>query len=438
MIAITGQSNAAGAAPGGPDPASVLVRAWDPSQGDWGRSGQTEAPWTSLNPDGNLGNANYALARAHRVAETTGRPVFIVLDAVGGSPIKDWTAAPPLDIRFEALDTKVTNALGHPVLAQHNLAGIDELIFAQGEADYESDFDTHLAELRLFNEKIRGTSWFGAGKPCYMMSPASVHDRYLWREALKFHCRFDDNDNIFVPSAGLETEFEQTGSGDNSHFLGESLWRGGYYNIERAAVSEGTSSVLWGRGTGPASPADETVLCTFSNLVSRDSWTADAPADGPVATGSISWGGDCHADGSFTAAFGRECTTSNLANYGMLSGRQLNASEQADYFAAFGFQNELDAPFTLASGRGHQVCDEGATAVGLFSEYESPQSDGVLFQVGSGNSQSDRQNALAVRKSGAIEAKALPVYPDNTAAQGAGLTVGTIYATGTGELRIVV
>ena len=78
VIAITGQSNAAGANNDGPNPASPLVRIWDGVTTDWGSSDRSQAPLNRANPHGNLGNNNYALGRAHRIASDTGRPVFII------------------------------------------------------------------------------------------------------------------------------------------------------------------------------------------------------------------------------------------------------------------------------------------------------------------------------------------------------------------------
>lgn len=438
VIAITGQSNASGVWPGGPDPASPLVRTWDSLATAWGGSSQNVAPWTHSNPNGNLGNSNYALARAHYLADQTGRPIFIIFDAVGGTAISAWTADAPADVRFQSLDAKMQAAFADPLLAQHGLTHIDEMIFAQGEANFEDDFETYLAELRTLNNKLRATTWMGFRTPCYMMAPTNLHDRYAWRDAMKFHCGYDDNADIFVSNNGLLTEYQMTGSGDNSHFLGDSVWRGGYDHIARASATEIDPTLLWARGAGPAGPTDQTVLCTFSSIVSHGSWTVATPPNGPAATGSISWGNACVADGNYTAAFGFECSTDNVANYGLVAGRSVSALSGADYFGGFGFQNTMDASYTFTAGRGHSVVDEGGSAFGLFSEYTAPETDEVMLQVGTGASSSTRKNALTVRKSGGIEAKHLPVHADGAAATAAGLVAGAIYATPDGALRVVV
>ena len=438
VIAIAGQSNAAGVHVDGPNPASPLVRSWDAPAGAWGGSDRTAAPWTHSNPDGNGGANNYALARAHAVAATTGRPVFIVFDALGGAPIADWVAEAPADTRFQALDAKIIAALADPLLQQHGVSGIDEMIFAQGEADYLSGFGAHLDSLVTLMAKIRGRSWAAPGMPCYMMSPADVHDRYLWRAAMRHFCGRIDTDCRFVALNDLETEYSTTGQGDATHFLGTGVWRAGYDYIAQTARVESGTELFWGRGVGPASPAEPTVLATFSSLVSADSWTATAPPNGPAAAGSISWGKACFADGNYTFALGYGCVTDNLSNYGILAGRDLSSNGAADYFAGFGFQNDMAARYTLAAGRGHVLTAEGGTAIGLFSEYTGAEADAPLLQVGNGSSSSNRGNAFCVRQSGTVETKAIPVHADNAAALVAGLPVGSWYHQGDGILRVVI
>ena len=437
VIAIAGQSNAAGVHASGPNPANPLVRTWDAPAGAWGGSDRMAAPWTHANPDGNGGAANYALARAHAVAEATGRPVFIVFDAQGGAPIADWVADAPADVRFQSLDAKITAALADPLLQQVGITSVDELIYAQGEADFLSGFDAYLDSLTTLMAKIRARSWAAPGMPCYMMSPADLHDRYLWRAAMRHFCGRIDVDCRFVALNDLETEYSTTGQGDASHFLGDAVWRAGYEYIGQTARVEAGSELFWGRGNGPATPVEPTVLATFSSMVSVDSWTGTTPPNGPAATGSISWGKGCLADGNYTFALGYGCATDNLSNYGILAGRSLSSNGAADYFAGFGYQNVLGARYTFAAGRGHSIASVGATALGMFSEYTAAEADAPLLQVGNGSSGSNRSNAFCVRQSGTVETKSLPVHTDNAAASLAGLPAGAWYHQGDGVLRVV-
>ncbi len=436
VIVLTGQSNAAGANADGPNPASALVRCWDGVTNDWGSSDRTAEPWIRSNPHGNQGNNNYALARAHRIADDTGRPVFLIFDALGGRPIQDWVSNGAASERFAAVKTKIEAALASPALLQAGITQVDEIIMAQGEANFEDDFVTHRDNLSLFNDQLRAETWCADHTPVYHMGPSDLHDRYEWRGALQYLCSHVDNSNVFVPSNGLKTEFSQTGSGDFTHFLGESLWMSGYHRIADAGVTETAPQIFYSRGAGPLAPGDMTALCTFDTLVSRDSWTSSTPADGPGVNGAICWGYKCFADGNYTAAIGYECVTGNLANYGLVAGRAVEANDSADYFAGFGYQNTLGARYTLATGRGHTVADEGSTAVGMFSEYRTAEADPVVFQVGSGTSSSQRANAMTVRKSGRVELKSLPVFEDQAAATAGGLGSGDLFRTSAGDLKV--
>lgn len=438
LILITGQSNAAGANSDGPNPASGLVRVWDGVTDDWGSSDRTAAPLNRANPDGNLGNNNYALGRAHRVAEDTGRPVLVVFEAQGGQALDQWVGTGTASPRYAGLSAKMAGALASPLIVEYGKTMLDEVIVAQGEADFNDGFDVYLGKINTLREQFRAESWCGLATPIYFMSPSDLHDRYQWRDAMKHMCQQTDTRSIFVPTNGLRTEYSQTGSGDFTHFLGESLWEAGYTRIEDAVGGEGTPTFFYGRGTGPADATDETAMTTFRSIVSRDSWTSEVPPNGPGAVGSISWGFQCIADGNYTFALGYDCVSDDLANYGMLAGRQVTATSTADYFAGFGYQVTLEARYTFASGRGHTVADEGGVAHGLFSRYTAAEADPVAFQIGTGTSSSNRQSAFVVRKSGKLEAPGLPVHADDTAATTAGLVSGDIYRTATGEMRVVI
>ena len=437
-IVITGQSNAVGANADGPNPASPLVRIWDGVTGDWGSSDRTQVPFSRSTPHGTGGNNNYALGRAHRVAADTGRPVHIIFDAQGGQEINEWVGTGVTSPRYKAIADKVVAALASPVFTAAGKADIDEIIVAQGEADFNDSFDVYLDKVQTLRDQFRAEPWCAYKTPIYLMSPSDLHDRYQWRDALAYLCTQRDNRCFLVTSNGLRTEFGETGSGDYTHFLGESLWEAGYTRIADAAPTEGTPTCFYGRGTGPVDATDATAMTTFSTMVSRDSWTTEIPPNGPAATGSMSWGFECAAEGNYTFALGYQCVTDNLANYGILAGRSVIATSTADYFAGFGFQNSIAARYTLTSGRGNTVADEGGTAVGMFSAYTAAETDKVMFQVGIGSSSSNRDSALTVRKSGGVELKHLPIFADNAAALVAGAIDGTLYRTTDGDLRVVV
>ena len=438
LILISGQSNAAGSNADGPNPASPFVKIWDGVTGDWGSSDRTQLPLTRSNPNGNMGNNNCALARAHRLFEDSGRPVFVVFDAQGGQAISEWVDLGVASPRFDSLLQKTNAALSAAIFTQASKTKVDEIIFAQGEADFNDDFDTYLQKLKTLRDQFRDQPWCANDTPIFMMSPSDLHDRYQWRDAMAHMCSQVDNRCIFVPANGLRTEYTETGSGDATHFYGESLWEAGYHRIADARPSESTPTFFYGRATGPADATDETAMSTFSTFVSRDSWTTTVPPNGPAATGSISWGYQCAAEGNYSFALGYQNVTDNLSNYGLLAGRSLTTNSSCDYFGGFGYQNTLSARYTLTSGRGNIVADEGATALGMFCEYTATEADPVVLQIGNGVSTSTRSNALSVRKSGQLELKSLPIFDDNAAAVTGGLTAGSVFQTNSGDLKIVI
>ncbi len=403
VLSQLGQSNGAGSNPDGPNPASTLVATYDAVTGALGGSDRTGLPWTRSNPDGNSGNNNYALAYAHRLAEE-GRAVIIVFDAVGGTSIDEWVASGTSSTRYAALKVKVEAALSNA-----GLSTVDAMIWSQGEEDYPDSFETHLDNLTLLRDQLRDETWCEWHTPIYMTGPSNLHDRYQWQNALQYFCSRVDNRCIYVPSNGLRTEYDEDGtgggpsSGDYTHFLGESLWELGYYRIPDAAPSESSPPLFYNRGAGPALPSDDTVLATFKSLVSRESWTSENAPNGPAASGSISWGSGCSADGNYSFAFGYDCTTDNVANYGIVTGRDVDADSSSDYFAGFGYQITLSASYVFAAGRGHTIADDFGTAVGGFSQYTTAEVDPVRFQVGIGSSSGSRNNGITVRESGAVE-----------------------------------
>ncbi len=438
VIVIAGQSNAAGSNSDGPNPASSSVRTWDALLGTWGDSDRTKAPWTYSTPDGNSGNNNIALARAHRIVEDTGRTVYVIMDFVGGTSIDQWVASGTASTRYAALKVKVEAAI-----RTLGVSTVDEIIWAQGEEDYTDSYATHLGNLVLLRNQFRSEEWVDYQTPIYMTGPSNLHDRYQWTNAIQYLCSKVDNACVYVPSNGLRTVYDSIGAGtptpgagDYTHFLGESLWELGYYRVALAGPSESHPALFYGRGIGPATPEEPTVLTTFSSMVSYDSWTATNTPTGPAATGSISWGFLCNADGNYSFALGYENATDNSSNYTMAGGRETTSTSTGDYSIGWGYQISLANTYTGAFGRGHTTADSGQLACGLFSEYVTAQANPVMFQVGGGTSTSVRRTRFGVRSDGVLEAKYLPAYADDTAAGSGGLTQGMIYRTTTGELRI--
>ena len=406
VIGITGQSNAVGVNNGGPNPANSLVKTWNGATGTWGGSDYTAAPWSLSTPNGNGGNNNIALALAHRIADETGSEVYIIYDAVGGQSIDQWVGSGTSSARYAAFKTKVQAALSSTALS--GITTLDYLIYAQGEEDaLTMDFSTYRTKFTTLDTQFRAESWMASTTPMLVMGMSGLHTRYqVWQAQLDY-CENVNRSCVYVNSMGLKTQYDSTGSGDYTHWLGAALWEHGYHRAWYALAERGVShryspAMFYARGTGPWR-GESDAIALFSSLVSRDSATTEFPFNGPAAVGSISWGYQCNADANYSFAGGYNVVIDNLGNYTFGWGRDLTFNDVGDYSGAFGYQNALNTTYGFAAGRGHTVADSGGSAVGLFSKYTTTQADNVIAQVGVGDTTSNRKNGLTVRKSGMVE-----------------------------------
>lgn len=405
IILNTGQSNAAGAYPDGfdegPNPASRLVSVWDNIAGGFGSSDWTELPMTRTNPNGNAGKNNYGLARAHRITADTGRPVVVINYATGGRNIESWTD--PLSA--SDMWTGMVAAVG-AALARTGRTTIDEMVWAQGEANFEDTFEQFLPKLTTLFDRFDGETWFTKQTTTYFMGPSSLHDRYQWQAAAQAYCSRVNNRVQFVPcNLPNMTQFELTGAGDNTHMLGWALWHQGYFAIAASSRHQSPFDVMfYERGLGPWRYGARNALMMTSSLTSLgsvDFSTGSTPNSDHNSEHSIAWGIQCETFGVGSFAFGTGSGTTSGGAYSMVAGQNVRASGGRS--AGFGQDHSLSALYTFAAGRGHTVADAYGSALGGFSRYTTTQSDPVRFQAGIGTSSSARANGITVRASGTVE-----------------------------------
>lgn len=278
LLVIAGQSNAVGINNGGPNPSNSLVNTWDAVTGAWVSGGQyTALPWTRSTPDGNGGNNNFALSAAHYLQEKTQRPIYIVFDAVGGQPISQWMGSGSSSTRYAALKTKVQAALATTPFTSVSKTTIDALIWAQGEADFERTFAQYLADITTLDAQFKAETWVEEWTPFFIMGMSPLHDRYQVSAALRHFSNKSNGQWRYLSTRALRTEFQETGSGDFTHWLGDSLWAGGYDNIGPAILNnerfnnEDNDGLFWNRGNGNAAVSDGTVIASFDTLISWQS-----------------------------------------------------------------------------------------------------------------------------------------------------------------------
>lgn len=212
VIAITGQSNAAGANNGGPNPGNNRVKVWDGTTGNWGSSDYTQNPFARAQPDGNLGNNNIALAFAHRLVDEFGAKVYIIYDAVGGRPIEDWVSAGTSSVRYAAIKTKIQAALASPELVAAGKTTIDYLIWAQGEENALTDqFSDYGGKFTTLDAQFRAETWMNFYTPMFVMGMSGLHTRYqVWQAQLDY-CENSNRACVYVNSAGLQTGYDVNG-----------------------------------------------------------------------------------------------------------------------------------------------------------------------------------------------------------------------------------
>lgn len=213
VVVLTGQSNAAGARNGGPNPANPLVKVWDGVTHAWGSSDYTQAPFSRTYPDGNNANNNVGLAFAHRLADETGGHVFVVYDAYGGRPIEDWMGTGTASIRYVGIKTKVEAALASAELVAAGKTQIDYLIYAQGEENaLTDDFPTYRAKFVTLDNQFRAETWMTPTTPMFVMGMSELHKRYqVWQAQLDY-CEGGNRNCVYVNSSGLKTAYEVGGS----------------------------------------------------------------------------------------------------------------------------------------------------------------------------------------------------------------------------------
>jgi hypothetical protein len=209
VVAITGQSNAAGAHSGGPNPASSDVKVWDGATGAWGSSDYTQAPFSRAYPDGNNGNNNIGLAFAHRLAAETGGKVYLIYDAWGGRPISEWVGSGTASPRYAAIKAKIQAALASPELVAAGKTTIDHLIYAQGEANGTTDLlATYTASFTTLDTQFRAETWMTPTTPMLVMGMSGLHSRYqVWQAQLDY-CENTNRACVYVNSMGLKTAYD--------------------------------------------------------------------------------------------------------------------------------------------------------------------------------------------------------------------------------------
>lgn len=441
VIGITGQSNAAGANGGGPNPADPRIKTFDGANNSWGSSDYTKTPWSRSTPNGNSSHNNVALAFAHRlVDEHKAKAVYIVYDAVGGKSIDDWVGEGVSSVRYAAFKNKCDIAFNTPELTAAGKTKLDFLIWFQGEEDaLTTTLLDYRTKFRTLDNQFRGEAWMASTTPMFVMGMSGLHTRYQPWLAQIDYCENYNRNCVYVNSAGLKTQYDVDQTGDYTHFLGDSLWEHGYYRIwqalhERGATHRHALAALWNRGSG-LYDGTTVAITYFSTMVSRGSVTSEFPFNGPAASNAIAWGFQC-TPANYSLAGGYQTTMETGANYSFTWGRSNTHSANAQYSVTLGRENTVSAADAIAIGRGNTVADPNCVTIGSFSQYNTTLEDPARFQVGIGTSNTARKSGLTIFKSGIIECGGnISFLTDNTTSVGTASKRASVIYAGTGSIN---
>lgn len=194
-----------------------------------------------------------------------------------------------------------------------------------------------------------------------------------------------------------------------------------YFTAARARASiSATGSVSYNSATGEISYIAPTVVSAFTNDAGYTTAAAVAASYQPLSATLTTWAGKAAPSGAVVGATDAQ-TLSNKTFSGqtVLIEHPISSSDYCEVRARFaGVDNCQSAVrfFNPNNGFG-----------GALAFYTQPESNGAALV-----------ERLRIKETGVLNVTSAPTYADNAAATSGGLTVGDIYKTASGELRIVV
>lgn len=295
VVVASGQSNMMGVGTGGTFYVNENVQVWNPNNAGADKF-QTLDLATAFTMAcgggfGGGGKNNLAAAFCHRLHQETGRPVYLIIEALGAQAIAPgWLDAS--NTVWDDLDTQVTAAL-----AALGIDTIDVFIWHQGEGDYGVSTDPATYWDRLNNQFIEDTlkaaSWWGDETPFIageMALRVAAQNRQIRR------LNYDGASNgVAVSSAGIPMH-------DAVHFSGAGLFEMGYKRYYQAYLSGHTALAKEGiqeSAYSVTAPSVSFIGLTTNPTVTISSVTGQIVQQGSVVHYKISFAiSDYAGDGS--------------------------------------------------------------------------------------------------------------------------------------------
>ncbi|MGH6922224.1 MAG: DUF2793 domain-containing protein [Propylenella sp.] len=211
LVVAGGQSNMLGAdsATDGSKTGHAGFFAWDYSAEEFNLAALGANPFNTAASDPN----NLAFHFCKRLAEETGRAVYLVLYAVDGSSISGWNST-----HFPVLDGYVNDAIASPELIAAGLTQADVMLWHQGEADEATAAATYRSGLETLIASARAADWGSARMPFVAGELFRGADKDEQNGTLRRMA--SDGKDLYL---ALASSTALTSVGDAVHFNGASL-----------------------------------------------------------------------------------------------------------------------------------------------------------------------------------------------------------------------
>lgn len=162
------------------------------------------------------GKSNAALAFAHRLQRASGRPVWLILDGLGGASIDDWVVGGVSAVRYASLKANVTAALPGIVGAPDK---VQFFLWQQGEADYLDAPSVHTANMNVLYDQLSAEAWWDTNTRFIAGLPVQTNSLYEdLTSAVRAFVAEDPDLRQVAETEGIPV------TGDNVHFTGPGLY----------------------------------------------------------------------------------------------------------------------------------------------------------------------------------------------------------------------
>lgn len=174
------------------------------------------------------GTCTLSLAFAHRLQEESGRPVWLIMDGLGGASLGQWITNGTSSVRYASLKSNIETAMALIPGAPTKIQFFD---WQQGEANYLNDIAIYQAGLETLEDQLSAESWWASNTQFIAGLPNQLNPSYAnITTAIRGFVAANPSLRKLADSSGLAV------TGDNVHFTGTSLYTLGYERYWKSFV----------------------------------------------------------------------------------------------------------------------------------------------------------------------------------------------------------